>query len=346
MTLAGSARTTGKAGRVRPLRGVRIAGTGVGIPAKLLTNDDLAKQVDTNNEWIVQRTGIKQRYIVPADDGNALIDLAKNAMLGALADAKLEPKKLDLLICATMTPEMCCPSSGAQIVSAIGAVPAGAMDLSSACSGFVYGMNLASTLIETGRYEHVGVVGVETLSRVVDWKDRRTCVLFGDGAGAAIFSADANPERGCIYQTLGSNGDQWADLYAPRIAQQVPAGSEFSGAMNTLQMNGREVFKFAVSTLQRSIDDVLQATGFKASDLDMVISHQSNARILESAREKLGLPPEKMYINIDRFGNTSAASVPICLHEIRQQGLIKEGSLVLFVGLGGGLSWATNLWRA
>jgi len=184
------------------------------------------------------------------------------------------------------------------------------------------------------------------LSRIVDWKDRRTCVLFGDGAGAAIFSATSDASRGCIYQTLASNGDHWADLYAARIAAHVPPGSEFSGALSTLQMNGREVFKFAVSTLQRSIEDALSAAGYQASDLDMVISHQSNARILESAREKLGLPVEKLYINIDRFGNTSAASVPICLHELREQGRIKEGQLVLFVGLGGGLSWATNLWRA
>ena len=344
MTSAGSARSTGTAGR--PPFGVRISGTGVGIPARLVTNTELAKTVDTNDEWIVQRTGIKQRYLVEADNGHALVDLAKTATLGALSEAGLAPKQLDLLICATMTPEMCCPSSGAQIVSAIGAVPAGAMDLSSACSGFVYGMNLASTLIESGRYKNIAVVGVETLSRIMDWTDRRVCVLFGDGAGAAIFSRSDDNNRGCIYQSVGSNGDQWHDLYVPRIQAQVPtSGGDYSGHLNTMQMNGREVFKFAVSTLQRSIEESLNAAGLKASDLDMVISHQSNARILESAREKLGLPVEKLYINIDRFGNTSAASVPIALHELRQQGRVKEGQLVLFIGLGGGLSWASNLWR-
>jgi 3-oxoacyl-[acyl-carrier-protein] synthase-3 len=348
MTSAGPARNTIGTPGARPAPpafGVRISGTGIGIPAKLVTNNDLAKIVDTNDEWIFQRTGIKQRYLVERDNGNALVELAKTAMLGAIAQAGIKPKEIDLLICSTMTSEMCCPSSGAQIVSAIGAVPAGAMDLSSACSGFVYAMNLAATLIEAGRYKTVAVVGVETLSRIMDWTDRRTCVLFGDGAGAAIFSRCDDNTKGCVYQGMGSNGDQWADLYVPRVEGQVPKGSDYSGHLNTMQMNGREVFKFAVSTLQRSIDEALNAAGLKASDLDMVISHQSNGRILESAREKLGLPIEKLYINIDRYGNTSAASVPICLHELREQGRIKEGNLVLFVGLGGGLSWATNLWR-
>jgi len=323
--------------------GVRLAGTGMSTPPKLLTNDELAKRVDTNDEWIAQRTGIRQRYV--AEDGVTLVHLAREATANALADAGMSPKQLDLLILATISPEMCCPSTAARVVADIGATPAGAVDISAACSGFVYGMNMAASMIQTGFYKTIAVCGGEVLSHITDWKDRKTCVLFGDGAGTAILTASDSPEQGSLYQSMASNGSLWKELYVPRAQSDIPEGAEFNGTFNTLQMNGREVYKFAVTTLQKTIDETLAASGVKPSDLAMIIPHQSNARILESARERLGLPADKLYINIDRYGNTSAASVPICLHELRAAKKLKEGDLVLFVALGGGLTWASNLWR-
>ncbi|QDU71102.1 beta-ketoacyl-ACP synthase III [Mucisphaera calidilacus] len=327
-------------------RGVRLAGTGLAVPDRVLTNQDLSRIVDTNDEWITQRTGIQQRRIAAGDQ--TVVDLGADAMREALDQAKIEPDQLDLVILATMTPEMACPSSAAQLVSRLGAVPAGAMDLSAACSGFVYALNLAAGLIQSGHASNIGVVGAETLSRVVDFTDRRTCVLFGDGAGAAVVTADDNPERGCLYQTMRSDGDRWRELYLPRHEGHIPVdGAEgvFSGNFNTIQMNGREIFKFAVTTTQAVIDETLEKSGVTSDELAMVIPHQSNLRILEAARTRLKLPPEKFCINIDRYGNTSAASVPIALHEQRTEGRIADNDYVLFLAIGGGLTWTTSLWR-
>ncbi len=310
-----------------------------------MTNDALARLVDTNDEWILQRTGIRQRYI--ANDGQGVRDLATAAAKAALENARLAPADLDMLLCATMTPEMMCPSTAALVVADLDAVPAGALDISAACSGFVYGLNVAASMIASGSMDHVIVIGAEQLSRIVDWKDRRTCVLFGDGAAATVLSACDDPTRGCLYQHVGSNGHGGKELYCPRHEAHVPADDDgiFSGAFNTLQMNGREVYKFAVSTLQRCIEDAVEKAGLKLDDLAMVIPHQSNARIMESVRDRLKLPTDKLYINIDRFANTSAASVPICLHELMTADKLHPGDLVLFVGLGGGLTWASSLWR-
>jgi 3-oxoacyl-[acyl-carrier-protein] synthase-3 len=207
-------------------------------------------------------------------------------------------------------------------------------------------MNLAASQIQAGNARTVAVVGVETLSKITDYTDRRTCILFGDGAGAAILTASENPEQGSLYQKMHSDGSDWSVLFCPRTAEDLPEDvNGFEGTLNTMQMNGREVFKFAVTTMEKAIDDVLESTGVDPSDLAMVVPHQSNVRILRTARDRLGLPPEKMWINIDRYGNTSAASVPICLHELTGQGKLKEGDLVLFVAMGGGLTWATSLWR-
>ncbi len=323
--------------------GVRLAGTGMAVPPNRVTNEQLAERIDTSDEWISQRTGIKQRYI--ADDGTSERDLARDAVQQALKNADIEPGQLDMLICATMTSEMCCPSTAARVVSEIGAVPAGAVDISAACSGFVYGLNMASSLIESGHYRTVAVVGTETLSEILDWDDRRTCVLFGDGAGAVVLTADDQPDRGCLYQSMASRGDLWKELYVPRCESDIAEGAAFSGKLGTLQMNGREVYKYAVTTLLKAVEDALAARDLSASDLAMIVPHQSNRRILESAADKLGLRPEQLYINIDRYGNTSAASVPICLHELMEARCLKRGDLVLFVGLGGGMTWASSLWR-
>ncbi len=324
--------------------GVAILGTGVCLPPRVLTNDDLAKRVDTTDAWISQRTGIKTRRIV--EDGQTVRDLAREALGSALDNAGLKPDELDMVLLATMTPEMVCPNTAARVVAELGATPAGAMDISAACSGFVYALNVASSLIESGAYRTVGVIGAETLSQLVDYTDRRTCILFGDGAGAAVLQAVDDPQRGCLHQAMHSDGRLWGELYVPRDESHLPPDAEgFSGAYNTLQMNGREVYKFAVTTTQRMMQEALDAAGVTADDLALVISHQSNKRILESARDRFGLPEEKLFINIDRFGNTSAASAAICLHEAREEGRIKEGDLVLYCAIGGGMAWTTSLWR-
>lgn len=324
--------------------GVRIAGTGMAVPDRVLSNDDLAEMVDTNDQWITQRVGIKTRRIV--DNGTTVRDLARGALTQALDRAGMAPGELDMVLLATLTPEMACPSTAARLVSDIGAQPAGAMDLSAACSGFVYALNVASALIQSGQYRTVGVVGAETLSKITDYTDRRTCILFGDGAGAAVLTASDDPAQGSIWQTMRSEGSLWGELYVPRSERDLPESSEgFTGNFNTLQMNGRAVYKFAVNTTLGVIEEALDKAGVSADQLAMVIPHQSNRRILESAREKLGLPPEKLYINIDRYGNTSAASVPICLHELTEAGRIKPGDLVMFMAIGGGMTWTVNLWR-
>jgi 3-oxoacyl-[acyl-carrier-protein] synthase III len=325
--------------------GVAIAGTGMGVPARVVTNNDIAKNVDTNDEWIIQRTGIKQRNVISQDQ--SLRSICADALKGALADAGQKPSDLSLVILATLSPEMTCPSTAARVVADIGAVPAGAIEISAACSGFVYGLNMAAGMMSSGCYNNIAVIGGETLSKIVNWNDRGTCILFGDGAAAAILTRTDDPSQGCLYQSTGSNGNGWVDLFVPRDEKDMPPDGKmtFNGQFNTLHMNGREVFKFAVSTLQNAIEGALTATGLKPSDLAMVISHQSNARILESARDKAGLTPQQLYINIDRYGNTSAASVPICLHELRQDKRLKKGDIVLFIGLGGGLTWASSLWR-
>jgi 3-oxoacyl-[acyl-carrier-protein] synthase III len=332
-------------GQNRNAFGVAIAGTGMGVPGRVVTNTELAQTVETNDEWIIQRTGIKQRNVVT--DGQSLRTICADALNGALADAGKKPSDLSMLILATLTPEMTCPSTAARVVADVGAVPAGAIEISAACSGFVYGLNMAVGMMYTGWYDSIAVIGGETLSRILNWKDRGTCILFGDGAAAALLCKTDDPSQGCIYQSTGSNGNGWVDLYIPRDEKDLPTDGKsiFNGQFNTLQMNGREVFKFAVSTLQNAIDGALKAAGLAPSDLAMVISHQSNARILEAARDKVGLTTDQLYINIDRYGNTSAASVPICLHELRMQKRLKKGDLVLFIGLGGGLTWASSLWR-
>ncbi len=326
--------------------GVRIAGSGMFVPQRVTTNADLAKIVDTSDEWISQRTGIKERHHV--DDGMTVREMATNAVRQALENASIEPSQLDMLFCATLSPEMCTPSTSARIVADLGAVPAGAVDISAACSGFVYGLNMAASMIQTGHYKTAAVVGVEALSRLTNWDDRGTCILFGDGAGAAVVTADEDTSRGCLFQTVASDGSSWHNLYCPTNENDLPEngdGATFTGKFNTLQMNGREIFKFAVKTMEESIDRALDAAGLQPSDLAMILAHQSNQRILQSARKRLGVNEDKLYINIDRYGNTSAASVPICLHEVREAGRVKDGDHVLFVALGGGLTWATSLWR-
>ena len=348
---AGAVVGTGGALALEGHRGVRIAGTGVGLAGEVVTNTDLAGRMDTSDEWIRQRTGIERRRY--AGEGESLLSLSKTALEAALEDAGLEGKDLDLVIVATITPAMACPSTAARLAEAVGATPAGAFDLAAACSGFVYGMNLAAAMVQTGMYRHVAVVGAEVLSRHIDPTDRRTSILFGDGAGAAILSGDHADHRGVLHQSLFSDGGKWEALYMPRRESDLPAGTDpgvtdqpgWNGSYDALQMQGQEVFKFAVIKTCDMIEASLKATGLTAADLKLVIPHQSNRRIMATAADRFGLPPEKMYVNIAEHGNTSAASVPLCLDECRKSGRVSEGDLVLFMAVGGGMTWATSLWR-
>ncbi|MEM6392629.1 MAG: beta-ketoacyl-ACP synthase III [Planctomycetota bacterium] len=328
-------------------RGVRFAGTGVALPPGVLTNDDLAKRVDTSDEWITQRTGIKQRHI--ADEHTTARDLARQALLAALDDADLKPTDLDLVLVATITPEMTCPSTAARLVDEIGATPAGAMDLTAACAGFVYGLNLAAPLIQTGQYQRIAIVGAEVLTKAVDFTDRRTCILFGDAAGATILEATDDPTQGCLLQTVRSDGGHWKHLYLPTDQTHLPEDPHerelFNGTLGALQMNGREVFKVAVQQTENIILETLDRAGLQADEIASFICHQSNARILELTRKRLDLPADKLPINIDRFGNTSAASIPLVMRDLQLAGQFNPGDLILFTGIGGGMCWATSLWK-
>lgn len=328
-----------------PPAGVRIAGTGMAVPSRKVSNDDLAKIVDTSDEWIRPRTGIATRHL--SDNGTLTSDLAAEAVTQALRNAGLEPKDLDLLVCATMTPDVICPATACRIVDKIGAVPCGAMDLNLACTGLVAALSIANNFIMSGAYKHVAVIGADRLSTIVNWEDRKTCVLFGDAAGAMVLSASDNPEQRCLFQKLNSNGGMGDALYVPRGESDIPEGGHesFNGKYDTLQMNGREVYKFAVHALQECVHEALEHTGLTHEDIKMVVPHQSNIRMLQSAWKKMGFPDEKIYINIDRFGNTSAASIGLCLHELTERGRLGEGDHVIFVAQGGGLTWGASLWR-
>lgn len=328
--------------RPATLSGMTISGTGMALPAQVRTNADLEKLVDTNDEWIIQRTGIRQRYI--CSEGENTSTLATEAVAKALKNANLEPSDLDLVICATMTPDMVCPGTACQVVDGLGAVPCGAMDMNLACTGFVAALNTAANFIASGMYRHIAVVGAEKLSRIINWNDRNTCVLFGDGAGAAIVSVTDDTNAGCHYQSLHSDGSKWKELYVPRDKSQVLEDAVFNDAFETLQMNGSEVYKFAVKTVQLCLKNAMKACDLTADDIALVLPHQSNIRILESARDKLGIDPDKFWINIDRYGNTSAASVGLCLAEAFEQGRVNKGDKLVFIALGGGLTWATSVW--
>ena len=326
-------------------KGAVIAGTGAAMPDRELTNADLERMVETSDEWITKRTGIKTRRV--AEAGTRTADLAADAVVQALDRAGLEPADLDLLLLATMTEDVVCPATACEVVKKINAIPCGAMDINIACTGFVAGMNVAAGMMATGQYRHVAVVAADVLSRIVDWEDRSTCVLFGDAAAAAIVSATDEPDRGSIYQTMGSDAERGQVLYVPRTEADIPESEaeNFSGKFNTLQMNGKAVYKFAVEKLAECVEEALTATGLAADDIRMVIPHQSNIRMLHSAWKRLGFDEKKIHINIDRYGNTSAASAGVCLHELMRDQTIATGDYVVFVAQGGGLSWGANLWR-
>jgi 3-oxoacyl-[acyl-carrier-protein] synthase-3 len=328
---------------------VRIAGTGSYLPDRRLTNAELERLMDTSDDWILQRTGIRERRLIDPAKGESTYTMSAEALKVALKDSGLTPTDVDLLIEATVCAEMACPSTACRVAQAVGLGTAPAFDVTAACCGFVYGLNLAHDLIKLGTYRTVAVIGAETLSQYMDYstEGRGTAILFGDGAGAAILRATDDTSKGILAQVMHADGSGWKDLYIPRkLDRDLPPGADPTAHQTgRMYMNGREVFKFAVGTFQELIAQTLHKAGLKAENVDHFICHQSNARILEAARERFGIPREKLYVNIDRVGNTSAASVPLCLDELRKSGRVHEGQLAMFVAFGGGLTWASSLWQ-
>ncbi len=328
--------------------GVRIAGTGSAVPERRLTNADLEKMMETTDEWIVQRTGIRERRIIDRSKGESTATLGAAAMRKALAAAHLEPKDLDLIIVATMTPEMACPASGCLVANELGVPGLGAFDLNAACSGFVFAMNVAHDLIKGGAYRTIGVIGADCLSTLMDYSTagRGTSIIFGDAAGAAVLKATDDATLGIEAQAMHAEGAGWKEIYVPECVHDFPAGAEVDdGKYNHVQMNGASVFKFAVGTFPQLIQQTLDKAKLTADKVDMFICHQSNARILGAARERFGLSEDKLYVNIDRYGNTVGASVPLCLDELWRAGRVGPGKRIMFVAFGGGLTWGSSLWR-
>jgi len=323
--------------------GVRIAGTGSFVPEGVLSNTDLESMMDTSDDWIRKRTGICERRIVDPDS-QGTYTMCLEAINRALDDAGMEGSELDLVIIATVTMEMTCPSTACRVAAAIGATPAGAFDMTAACSGFLYGMNIADTLIRSGRHRKIGVIGCDTMSSIIDYTDRGTSILFGDAAGAAILVADDDPGRGSVYQKIQADGRDWKHLYLPKRPQELQPDDPVENRLGSIRMQGREVYKFAVNKFQWAISDALEHTGLKADDISAYICHQSNRRIIDSAVEKLSLPSDRVFINIDHYGNSSAGSVGLCLDEMRREGRIPEGEPMILVAFGGGLTWASSVW--
>ncbi|GIO30045.1 MULTISPECIES: beta-ketoacyl-ACP synthase III [Paenibacillus] len=323
------------------LRPVGIIGTGMYVPEKVLTNADLEKMVDTNDEWIVSRTGIRERHI--AADDQATSDLCYEAAVKALESAGMTADQLDLIIVATITPDTFFPSTACILQDKLGAKKAAAFDLSAACSGFVYGLATASNFIGSGMYNNALVIGADCLSRITDYTDRNTCVLFGDGAGAVILG-EVPEGRGFQSFDLGAEGAGGTLLKLEAGGSRMPASVEtVEGKKHYIYMNGREVFKFAVRVMNTATGDALKKAGKTKEDIDLFVPHQANIRIIQSAMERLELSESKVVVNVDKYANTSAASIPLALVEAAEQGRIKEGDCVLMVGFGGGLTWGASV---
>lgn len=323
-----------------------ITGIGSYLPEKILTNHDLEKMVDTSDEWIVSRTGIRERHICAP--GEAASHLATNAARNALKDADLDASEIDLIVCCTFTGDHSCPATACLVQSQLGiSRQCAAFDLAAACSGFIYGCSVGAGFIRSGVYKNILVIGVEAMSSVLDYQDRNTCVLFGDGAGAVVLSR-CEEKKGLLGQCLGADGDGSDLIIVPASGSCEPVTEESVKARrHFLQMTGNEVYKFATRILGKAVEEALADTGLDipASKLDVIVPHQANIRILEVASRKLGVPMDRFVVNIDKYGNTSAASVPLALADAWQDGRIHEGSLVALVAFGGGLTYASSIWQ-
>lgn len=318
-----------------------ITGVGAYVPARVLTNADLEKMVDTTDEWITARTGIKERRIAAADEFTS--DMATKAAQRAMKAAGVTGDEIDLIIVATITPDMVFPSTACLVQQKIGAHRAAAFDLEAACSGFIYGLEIAQQFIMSQTYDTVLVIGAEKLSSIVDWKDRNTCVLFGDGAGAAILQNRAN-SHGLLTAVMGADGDKADLLYMPGGGSRCPASAEsVSGRLHFLRMEGKETFKHAVQAMVKAAKETLRRCEVTISQVKCIIPHQANRRIIDAVGERLGATPDQLFVNLDHYGNTSAASVAIALDEAVNSGRIQRGDLILLVVFGGGLTWGAAL---
>jgi 3-oxoacyl-[acyl-carrier-protein] synthase-3 len=313
-----------------------IKGVGHAVPPRVLTNADLEALVETDNEWILQRTGIRERRI--ADENTATSDIALAAARAALANAGVAPGDLDLIIVATVTPDHAFPATACLIQRELEAWGAAAFDLEAACTGFIYGLSIADQFIRTGTYRTVLVVAADVLSKITDYTDRNTCILFGDGAGAAVLQGVEEP--GLLALEIGADGRGGELLVQPAGGSRTPASAETVAArQHFIKMAGREVFKFAVKIMEESSLRVLEQAGLGPDDVDVLVPHQANLRIIDSACKRLGIDQDKVLVNLDRYGNMSAASIPVALSEASALGKIKPGDNVLLVGFGGGLTW-------
>ena len=326
------------------MMGIAIRGTGRGIPQRVVTNEDFEKMIDTTSEWIVTRTGIKERHF--ASEGESTLTMGLEASRQALSDAGMSAEDLDLIIFATISPHYPLPATACLLQAELGVGDIPAFDISAACCGYVYGMIVAANMIHGGAYKNVLVVGAEQMSSITDFEDRTSCILFGDGAAACIYSPTSDRNKGLIYSSMGADGTGAKLIWIPGGGSNEPVCQKVvDERLHTVRMKGREVYKFAVQKMYEVIVDTLNNSGVDLDDVALVIPHQSNLRIIESARQKLGLAPEKMMVNIDRYGNTSSASVGICLDEARREGRVGAGDVVLMVAFGAGLTWAAALVR-
>ena len=321
---------------------VRCVAIGCGsyLPARVLTNNDLARMVDTSDDWITQRTGIRERHI--AADNETTSDLALAAARAALADAKVDAQSIDLIVLATSTPDNTFPATAVAVQAALGITHGAAFDLQAVCSGFVYSLATVDGLLRSGAFRRALVIGAETYSRILDWKDRATCVLFGDGAGAFVVEAVTQPgthaDRGLLATRLRSDGRHKTKLY-------VDGGPSSTGTVGKVRMEGRAVFKHAVAMISDVVFDVFKATGYTAADIDWFVPHQANKRIIDDSAHKLGIAPQKIVTTVDRHGNTSAASIPLAVSVAVADGRIKRGDLLLLEAMGGGFTWGAALLR-
>ncbi|MGI6686200.1 MAG: beta-ketoacyl-ACP synthase III [Bacillota bacterium] len=318
------------------LRSVGIAGLGSYVPERVLTNADLERMVDTNNEWIVSRTGISTRHI--AADDQSTSDLAYEAAKKALDDAGMEAQELDLIIVATCTPDMLFPATACMLQDKLGVKGCAAFDLEAACSGFIYGLAVGAQFIASGIYENVLVVGAETLSRVVNWQDRNTCILFGDGAGAAVLKPVE--KGGFLSFHMGADGSGGELLNVKAGGARFPASAEtIAQGMHYMYMSGNEVFKFAVRVMGEAAVKALEKAGITKEQVDFVVPHQANIRIVDAAMRRLDLPMEKAFVNLDKYGNMSSASIPVALDELYRENRLTKGDVLVLVGFGAGLTW-------
>jgi 3-oxoacyl-[acyl-carrier-protein] synthase-3 len=317
-----------------------VRGVGSYLPARTLTNAELASMVDTSDEWIVQRTGIRERHV--AADGEKTSDLAVNAAKAALANAGLTAADIDLIVLATSTPDLTFPATATSVQAALGITRGAAFDLQAVCSGFVYAISTADKYLRAGDFERALVIGAETFSRLLDWNDRTTCVLFGDGAGAVVLERAEQPgtreDRGILVSKLRSDGRHREKLF-------VDGGPGSTGTVGQLRMEGKEVFRHAVGMIIDVIEDAYAATGYSSDDIDWFVPHQANLRIIDGSAKKLKIAPNKVVVTVDKHGNTSAASIPLALSVAVNDGRIKKGDLVLLEAMGGGFTWGSTLLR-